>query len=511
EKYRNLIDNSNDIVITADVSGNWTFLSPSVKRILGYEPEEMVGRSAFDFMFPEDIASTREAHESVVREGRRFWEYENRWISKDGKVVTLSWNVVALRDEQGNIIGTQGVGRDITERKRMEEALRESEERYRLLSENSLTGIAINMDRRYVYANPRMEEILGYPRGGLVGVEALDTVHPDDRGIFEERMKRGLKGEHLPTPYMHRRLRRDGEPIWVESRSVSINYQNRPAILVNLIDITERKRMEEELRRYSEHLEEMVEERSRKLRDAEQLATIGELAGMVGHDLRNPLQTIVNAIYLAKEKLKSMPSSRAEKLGLEELFGTIKKQMDYMNKIVSDLQDYARPLEPKLVETDLRRLIDDTLSTIAVPEAVEVSVLIEEGFPRLMVDPALMRRVFTNLVTNALQAMPDGGRLTITALKAGDDAFISVRDTGVGIPEENLDRIFQPLFTTKSRGTGFGLSVCRRLVEAHGGSITVESRVGRGSTFTVKIPLRGTPLRRKTGQGREEKHPDRRR
>ncbi|MBC8265103.1 MAG: PAS domain S-box protein, partial [Anaerolineales bacterium] len=129
EKFKNLVNSSNDIISTADESGNWTFLSPSVKRTLGYEPAEMIGRSAFDFMFPEDIASTREAHESVVREGRHFWEYENRWVSKDGRIVTLAWNVVAFLDEQGNIIGTQGVGRDITERKRAEEALRDREAR----------------------------------------------------------------------------------------------------------------------------------------------------------------------------------------------------------------------------------------------------------------------------------------------------------------------------------------------------------------------------------------------
>ena len=116
EKYKNFVNNSNDIICTADESGSWTFLSPSVKRILGYRPEQMVGRSAFDFLFPEDVEPTREAHESVVREGKSFQGYKNRWISKDGRTVTLAWNVVALRDERGKIIGTQGVGRDITER-----------------------------------------------------------------------------------------------------------------------------------------------------------------------------------------------------------------------------------------------------------------------------------------------------------------------------------------------------------------------------------------------------------
>jgi PAS domain S-box-containing protein len=118
EKYRNLVNNSNDIVCTADEGGNWISLSPSVKRILGYEPQEMVGRSAFDFLFPEDAEPTREAHKSVVEEGKSFREYKNRWMSRNGRIVTLAWNVVPLKDEKGRIIGIQGVGREITERKK---------------------------------------------------------------------------------------------------------------------------------------------------------------------------------------------------------------------------------------------------------------------------------------------------------------------------------------------------------------------------------------------------------
>nr|MDO8079390.1 MEDS domain-containing protein [Candidatus Freyarchaeota archaeon] len=229
-----------------------------------------------------------------------------------------------------------------------------------------------------------------------------------------------------------------------------------------------------------------------KLREAERLATIGETAALVGHDLRNPLQAIVGSLYLVKRSLNSIfsPENLKQKYSLEELLQTIEKQVDYMNKIVSDLEDYARPPIPQLVETSLSQLINDTLSAITVPEKVKVSIEIEQGFPRLMVDPLMMRRVLANLVTNALQAMPEGGRLTIRASKNEDAALISVEDTGAGIPEENLCKMFQPLFTTKSKGQGLGLPACKQLVEAHGGSIKFESKVGRGSTFTVKIPLK---------------------
>ena len=239
-------------------------------------------------------------------------------------------------------------------------------------------------------------------------------------------------------------------------------------------------------------MEELVDERTRELKEAQEnllksqrLAVIGEAAAMVGHDLRNPLQAIVNTLYLAQKKMGS--SSNKE---LRELLNTISEQVEYMNKIVSDLQDYSRPVKPKLVKKDLQSLLNETLSAVRVPENVKLSVEIEGDmdFPKLMVDAQLMKRVFINLITNAIQAMPQGGQITVKASEAGGTVSISFQDTGVGISEENLSRMFQPLFTTKAKGQGLGLAVCKRLVEAHEGRITVESTKGSGATFTIEIP-----------------------
>jgi len=223
------------------------------------------------------------------------------------------------------------------------------------------------------------------------------------------------------------------------------------------------------------------------------MAGIGETAAMVGHDLRNPLQVIANILHLVDKSLAALPTEDkklVEKHGIEELMVTVGEQLQYMNKIINDLQDYARPIEPKLVETNLHQLIQDTLSTMTHPRDVRVSIIKEDNFPPLFVDPALMKRVFSNLITNALQAMSNGGQLTIRLSKQEKSALVSIQDTGVGITPRNRHKIFQPLFTTKARGQGFGLPVCKRLVEAHGGSIHVKSRVGQGSTFTVEIPLK---------------------
>lgn len=255
-------------------------------------------------------------------------------------------------------------------------------------------------------------------------------------------------------------------------------------------------------------------EKKEQLVKAEKLAAIGELATMVGHDLRNPLQAITNAVYvlknspvtvdsvLASERLKKahnlLPKPVPSKVRqvvtklVEErnkMIHAIDESVKYANKIVSDLQDFARTKEPEPIEVDLESLIQEALSEISIRENVKTSIRHDRALSKLYVDPSQIKRVFMNLTTNAIQAMPNGGELTIsTSLK---DGFASIRfqDTGVGIHKEDMKKLFTPLFTTKAKGLGLGLAICKNLVEAHGGSIEVESEEGKGSTFTVKLPI----------------------
>ena len=255
------------------------------------------------------------------------------------------------------------------------------------------------------------------------------------------------------------------------------------------VDIDRLKQGEARLRARSEHLEDLVEERSRILSNTTRLAAIGETAGMVGHDLRNPLQTIINTIHLAKEAMKANSASTENDPRVGNALETIREQADFMNKIVSDLQDYAKQAKPTFIEYDVQRLINDSLSSIPVPKSVEVSSSLETGFPKLRVDPGLLRRAFTNIITNALQAMPDGGKLKIRAWTSQNIAAVSFQDTGIGIPEDVKAKMFSPLFTTREKGVGLGLAVTKRLIEAHKGEIKVFSKVGEGTTLTVEIPL----------------------
>jgi signal transduction histidine kinase len=237
-----------------------------------------------------------------------------------------------------------------------------------------------------------------------------------------------------------------------------------------LVDITDRKKMEAQLA------------------ESQRLAAIGETASMVGHDLRNPLQATTTTLYLAKKMLSSgTAEEKDEALGLLE---ELDNQVYYMDKVISDLQHYANPVDAELTETNLPELIGEVFSTVKIPPNVQVSTVVQGDLGRIMANPPQLRRVLLNLIMNAIQAMPEGGALTVTASTTPDSAIITVQDTGVGIPAENMQKIFSPFFTTKAQGQGLGLAVCKRLIAAQNGAITAKSEPGKGSTFTVKLPLK---------------------
>ena len=295
-----------------------------------------------------------------------------------------------------------------------------------------------------------------------------------------------------------------------------------------------RKRAEEALKEHSERLEEMVEQRTQALRDAqeelvrkEKLAILGQLAGGMGHELRNPLGAIKNAAYFLNMVLEEPDPEVKETLKILE------KEVMVSERIISSLLDYARVQAPARRKVDVNDIVREALSRVPVPDDIEVVSQLDEGLPIILADPDQLGQVFGNIILNGIQAMtsptsietPKGGRLVVKTAEVSDKppktsaapdsgeisrvvdlsgwVAISFADTGVGIPEENLEKIFEPLFTTKAKGIGLGLAITKMAVEGHGGSMDVESEVGKGSIFTVRLPLTGPGARgRKQGAER---------
>ncbi|MGA2238964.1 MAG: PAS domain S-box protein [Candidatus Bathyarchaeia archaeon] len=345
--------------------------------------------------------------------------------------------------------------------------LAESERRFRELAD-LLPEIVFEVDAKanVTYFNRVGLESGGYSEGDIRrGLNALQLFAPEDRERAMTQVQRILNREEAGHNE-YTAQRKDGSTFPVVVHSNLISVEGKPVGVRGVaVDMTEQKQMQQRLLR------------------AERLAAIGELAAMVGHDLRNPLTSITGAAYYLNTKL-------GPKLGIreKEMLAIIEKSIRYSDKIVNDLLEYSRELRLELVEADPRSITRDALAHITVPRGIRIADSTENE-PKIRVDTEKMRRVFLNLMQNAFDAMPQRGTLTIASQKSNDNLQISFVDSGVGMKKEIVESLWSPLFTTKAKGMGLGLPVAKRFVEGHGGSIRVESQPGKGSTFTVTLPI----------------------
>jgi PAS domain S-box-containing protein len=372
-------------------------------------------------------------------------------------------------------------------------ALQKREEHYRRLAENAqdlIYRFRLHQPRGYEYISPAATAFTGYaPEDYYVDPDLIfKLTHPDDRHILESLINGRAD---ITKPVTLRWVRKDGEVIWTEQRNVPVYDEGGNLVALEGIarDITAQKKAELELEAYSNKLEEMVTERTRELERAQQelvikekMATLGQLAGSVGHELRNPLGVINNAAYIldsaiSKENLKARKYTRM-----------IASQVQRSNKIISDLLNFAGNPVAEKTNVAIPGLIEQVLRNLAPPEDVQVETRIKSRLPLVLADPLHIEQVLINLISNAYQAMPEGGSLLVEATVKKGEVHISIKDNGTGITPHDMPKLFTPLFTTKVHGIGLGLATSKKLAEANGGRIEVSSKPGEGSIFTLALP-----------------------
>jgi PAS domain S-box-containing protein len=368
-----------------------------------------------------------------------------------------------------------------------------SEGKYQTLWEKAGDGLVyLDWKGNVLDINRKILELTGLKREEIIGKPfyKLGLVNRKIVPKLLGRVKDTLQGK--PTSGYQMTIRRkDGFEKQIEVDASVIRIKRvHVGILAVVRDVTDQKRLERMLEEYSERLVLEVEARTRELKEAnerllkaERFAAIGELSGMIGHDLRNPLTAIKNAMYYLRRK-QSFSAGSKEK----EMMDIVDKSVEYANKIISSLLEYSAEIRLEIEQCSPKELLDYVLLMVQVPERGRI-VDRTEYKPKIWIDVNKMERVFLNLIKNAFDAITERGTLKISSKLVGDNVEIVFTDDGVGMSEQTLSKIFNPLFTTKAQGMGFGLAICKRIVEAHCGKISVKSTVGRGTTFTITLPI----------------------
>jgi PAS domain S-box-containing protein len=493
DKFKHMFEYSNVGKSITQVSGEKS-ANRALCEMLGYSREELQSHKWQEITHPDDIELTQRVTDALLSGEKDAARFTKRYLHKNGSVVWGDVSTSVRWDEAGKPLYFMTTIIDNTERVQAEEMLRDSEELFRDSFYHSGIGRAHAepMSGRFLRVNPAFCEFTGYTEGELLQKTLIELTFPEDRESTFSLFRR-LALQEIRTFMQEKRfIRKDGAIVWANvSVDMLFDDEGHPMIGTAVIqDITERKQAEQKLKEYSEHLEEMVEARTRELREAqeqlirqEKLAVLGQLAGGVGHELRNPLSVINSAVYY----LKLVQPEASDKI--RQYHAMIEQEVHNAEKIINDLLDFARLGSVDRESVNILGLVKRVLERFPAPACVEVSLDLPEGLPKVFADPRQMEQVLGNLVVNAYQAMREGGGLTISAHQQMQMVAIIVKDSGVGISSENMQKLFEPLFTTKAKGIGLGLAVSKKLVEANGGRIEVSSEPGRGSTFMVYLPV----------------------
>jgi PAS domain S-box-containing protein len=428
------------------------------ERITGLKRENYLGKKATDLW----LTNGSNLHKLIDTYGRVAQTVESLQFEYQMDPLKKWYNISAFSVEKGYFVT---IFEDITERKRMEEELRQGVKYNRGLIEASLDPfVIIGQNGRITDLNFATEKITGRTYAELIGTDFADYfTEPDKaRSGYEIAFQNGFVRD-----YELEIKGNDGSKKSIlYNASVYLNDKcERIGVFAAVHDITKLKHLQEELVKSAK------------------FTAIGQLASVVGHEIRNPLGVIKNSVYFLDMRLKDVADEKIVKH-----LNILDKNVNSANLIISDLLDLTRTKAPTLQLTDLNKTVTNALSNIIVPENILIDIQLAE-IPEMVLDEEQIQRVINNLIMNSIQAMTEGGKLTIQTTRQDDTVKIMVKDTGVGIAKENMANLFSPLFSTKAKGIGLGLVVCKQLVEGQKGNITAESKVGEGSTFTVKLPI----------------------
>ena len=492
--FREFVENAGDLICQVDTNGAYVYVSPNAESILGYAPQELIGKSFFDLMPPEDARRVAGVLGEAVQSGRAFSLLEHVVMRKDGRLRTLECGGRPVFDEKGALTGFRGISRDITERRRMEQQLRASEERFRHLVEHAADALFLcDRDKKFMDVNRAACVSLGYSRRELLGMSVADV----EIGVPADtvsRLGQELRiGDTRTVEGVHRR--KDGTVFPVEVRLGMFESKEGPLVLAMARDITERKQAERALKESEE-----------RLRQSQKLETVGRLAGGIAHDFNNLLTAIDAYCEFLLAEFAPGDKRHGDVEGIrqagERAASLTRQLLAFSRRQVLNPEVLSLNSVVEGVEKMLRRTIGENINLVTA---------LRPDLRPVRVDPGQMEQIILNLAVNARDAMPHGGKLILeTANVEFEEAqdygqftvprglyvMLAVSDTGAGMDKDALSHLFEPFFTTKEqgKGTGLGLSTVYGIVKQSQGYILVYSEPGQGSTFKIYLPCVARPV-----------------
>ncbi|MGO9568072.1 MAG: PAS domain S-box protein [Desulfomonilaceae bacterium] len=498
-KYRSLFDNAPVGIFQTSSKGQARYVNPYMAKLVGAEsPEEAVTHfTQLSQQLYVDPHRRDEFIKLLMEEGK-VTDFEYEAVRIDGTHRCFTMNARASEHLSDGSFLIDGFTSDITERKQAEEALRQSEERYRAIFNNAAAGISLtDREGRFLAVNSTSARIYGYTQEELLGLTFYDLTHPEDVDPSRRELLPLQQGQKDSYRLEKRYVRKDGKVIWAEL-SVSALCDARgeyAATLAVVVDITERKKSEQER-----------ESLQRQLLQAQKMEAIGTLAGGIAHDFNNLLQVILGYAEILLMKKESKDPDRKK---MEVIQHAARDGADLVARILTFSRKGESRARPMDLNDEIRRV--EKLLRRTLPKMIQIDLLLADDLRIIEADPAQIEQVILNLGVNAQHALPEGGRLTIQTsnvslsdewvnthldAKPGEYVLLTISDTGMGIPPEVLDRIFEPFFTTKANGegTGLGLAMVHGIVAQHGGYIRCYSELGMGTSFKIYFPASSTEL-----------------
>lgn len=476
ELLSNALESMEDGILVLDRNFHFTYWNSSMERIAKVSREEVLKSKKLPWeIFPNLKNAEVDEMMKKAMEGEVVKRDKIPYESKDGTKIFTSEMYLPLRNPEGDIYGIVGVVKEITKEIEAEETLKESEEKYRILVENSREGICIFRADRFLFVNDYLCDILRYSKKELYEMEIWKIISEEDRSIVKEMERRREKGEEMPDVYEANIVTKNGDLRFCEFSIRKITYQGLESFMGIIRDITEYKDMEKEREK------------------ADRLESLGILAGGIAHDFNNFLTGILGNISLAKLHLDPQDE-------VYDILEESERAAQSAKSLTQQLLTFSKGGSPVKVNIDVEDLIRSSVNFVLSGSNVRCNFEFSEDFWDVKADKGQISQVFNNLILNADQAMPEGGVITIRGetlkvkegkglpLKSGKYVMIKIRDRGIGMPEDIVSKIFDPFFTTKQKGSGLGLSTVFSIIKRHEGCITVQSELGKGSSFFVYLP-----------------------